>query len=57
VLAQTAVEAEVLTKTAFILGGVDGLRAVESAGAKALIIDAEGKSWTSPGLSLEPVTP
>lgn len=46
-LAQTAVEAEVLTKTAFILGGVDGLRAVESAGAKALIIDAEGKSWTS----------
>lgn len=57
VLAKTAVEAEVLTKTAFILGAVDGVRAVESTGAKALIIDAEGHSWTSSGLSLEPVTP
>jgi thiamine biosynthesis lipoprotein len=57
VLAKCATDAEVLTKIAFMLGGPDGLRAVESSGAKAVIVDAQGASWTSPGLSLDAVAP
>jgi thiamine biosynthesis lipoprotein len=51
VLARTAVDAEVLTKTAFILGGAEGLALVERAGAKAVIVTAAGEVLWSPGLS------
>lgn len=50
VLAATATDAEVLTKTAFILGGAEGLRAVEQAGAKAVIVEADGHVLWSDGL-------
>ncbi|MCB9787722.1 MAG: FAD:protein FMN transferase [Deltaproteobacteria bacterium] len=42
VLAATATDAEVLTKAAFILGGAEGLDAVERAGGEAVIVEADG---------------
>jgi thiamine biosynthesis lipoprotein len=50
VLAATAIDAEVLTKTAFILGGTEGLRAVEQTGAKAVIVESDGHVLWSDGL-------
>ncbi|MEZ4267053.1 MAG: FAD:protein FMN transferase [Myxococcota bacterium] len=50
VLAATATDAEVLTKTAFIIGGTEGLRAVEQAGAKAVIVESDGHILWSDGL-------
>lgn len=52
VLVGSATEAEVLTKTAFILGGEAGLLALARAGAKGLIVDAEGRVFRSEGLPL-----
>lgn len=42
VLAPTATDAEILTKTAFIVGGTEGLDAVERAGGQAVIVEADG---------------
>jgi thiamine biosynthesis lipoprotein len=57
VLSATAVEAEILGKAAFILGGEPGLALVERHGASALLIDAEGRRIASPALAgaLHPV--
>lgn len=52
VMAKSALEAEVLTKTAFILGGEAGLAALAKAGAQGVIVDAEGRRLASPGLVL-----
>ncbi|MBK7859783.1 MAG: FAD:protein FMN transferase [Archangiaceae bacterium] len=53
VLAPTATDAEILTKTAFILGGEAGLEALAKAGAKGVIVGADGGVFVSPGLALE----
>ncbi len=50
VLARSATEAEILTKAAFILGAAEGVRFVESQGAKAVVVDAMGEVHWSPGL-------
>jgi len=52
VLAPSATDAEILTKTAFILGEDEGLAALEAAHAKGVIINAEGRMTVSPGLPL-----
>ncbi|MEZ4269137.1 MAG: FAD:protein FMN transferase [Myxococcota bacterium] len=49
-LARTAVDAEVLTKTAFIVGGAEGLALVEGAGARAVLVTAGGEVLWSQGL-------
>lgn len=43
VLAPSATDAEVLTKTAFILGGPAGLSLVEKLGSKAVLVQPDGK--------------
>jgi thiamine biosynthesis lipoprotein len=43
VAAQSCVDAEVLTKSTFILGGQKGLDLAKSFGAQAVLVDAEGK--------------
>jgi thiamine biosynthesis lipoprotein len=53
VLAPSATDAEILTKTAFILGEEEGLVALGKANAKGVIINAEGQLSVSPGLPLE----
>lgn len=50
VLAPTATDAEILTKTAFILGGAAGLKAVEDVGGKAVIVSATGEALWSASL-------
>jgi thiamine biosynthesis lipoprotein len=50
VLAKTASEAEWLTKSAFVLGGAEGLKLVESVGAAAVIVDAAGAVHVSKSL-------
>lgn len=50
VLATSAAEAEVLSKTAFIRGGAAGLRWVEGQGAEALLVTARNRVLVSPSL-------
>jgi thiamine biosynthesis lipoprotein len=50
VLAASAVEAEVLGKAAFILGGEAGLRLAEREGAAAVLVTADGRVTASPAL-------
>jgi thiamine biosynthesis lipoprotein len=52
VLAPSATDAEILTKTAFILGEEEGLAALHQARAKGVIINAAGRMTVSPGLPL-----
>ncbi len=52
VLAPSATDAEILTKTAFILGEDEGLAALEAARAKGVMIDAAGRVTVSAGLPL-----
>lgn len=52
VLASSATQAEVLTKTTFILGAAEGLAWLEAAGARGLVVDADGKLWQSKDLGL-----
>ena len=52
VLAPSATDAEILTKTAFILGEDEGLAALEAAHAKGVMINAEGRMTVSAGLPL-----
>ncbi len=54
VLVETATAAEVLTKTAFILGGQAGLDFLQKQHARGVIVDAQGKVWTSSELSVVP---
>ena len=52
VVARTATQADVLAKTAFLLGSVDGLRMVERLeGAECLAVTAAGDIVTTTGLS------
>jgi FAD:protein FMN transferase len=51
VLAPTALEAEVLGKAAFVLGGADGLALAARSGASAVIVTAGNAVESSPGLS------
>lgn len=53
VLAKTATECEILTKTAFIAGGAQGLALVERAGALAVIVDADGRVLQSRALKVD----
>ncbi len=51
VIAPTATQADVLAKTAFLLGSVDGLRLFERFdGAECLAVTAEGDVLTTPGM-------
>jgi thiamine biosynthesis lipoprotein len=50
VLAPTAIDAEIFTKTAFILGGAAGIEAVEGAGGQAVIVTATGEALWSASL-------
>ncbi len=50
VLARNALDAEILTKTAFILGGARGLDYLRGKGAKGVLVDATGKIWQSSDL-------
>ncbi|EPX56843.1 Thiamin biosynthesis lipoprotein ApbE [Cystobacter fuscus DSM 2262] len=50
ILAPSAVDAEVLTKSVFILGGEAGLALAQKHGASAVVVTAEGEVLTSPGL-------
>lgn len=52
VLAPSATDAEILTKTAFILGDEEGLAALARAQARGVIINAAGTMSVSPGLPL-----
>jgi thiamine biosynthesis lipoprotein len=49
-LAPSAVEAEVLTKSVFILGGQEGLALAEKYGASAVVVTADNQVLASPGL-------
>jgi thiamine biosynthesis lipoprotein len=44
------VEAEILGKAAFVLGGEAGLRLAEREGAAALLVTSDGRLIASPGL-------
>lgn len=50
VLAPSAVDAEVLTKSVFILGGKEGLALAEKMGASAVVVTADNKVMVSPRL-------
>jgi thiamine biosynthesis lipoprotein len=50
VLAPSAVDAEVLTKSVFILGGKEGLALAEKLGASAVVVTADNKVMVSPRL-------
>jgi thiamine biosynthesis lipoprotein len=52
VLARSAIDAEIQTKTAFILGGAAGLDFLQVNGSRGLIVDANGKVWQSEGLAV-----
>ena len=52
VLTRTAIDAEIQTKTAFILGGAAGLDFLQVNGSQGVIVDAAGKIWQSDGLPL-----
>jgi thiamine biosynthesis lipoprotein len=54
VLAASATEAEILTKWAFVVGGAQGLELLASRGAKGVLVDRDGKVWTSAGLQVRP---
>jgi thiamine biosynthesis lipoprotein len=50
VLARSAVEAEVLGKSLFVLGGAPALAEAARHGARAIVIDRDGEVLASPGL-------
>ncbi|MBK7864880.1 MAG: FAD:protein FMN transferase [Archangiaceae bacterium] len=50
VMAKTAVDAEVLTKATFVLGGAKGLELAKRFGASAVLVDPTGKVHASKGL-------
>lgn len=50
VLAPSAVDAEVLTKSVFILGGQEGLALARKHGASAVVVTEENQVLVSPGL-------
>jgi thiamine biosynthesis lipoprotein len=50
ILAPSAVDAEVLTKSVFILGGQEGLALAEKHGASAVVVTADNQVLVSPGL-------
>ena len=50
VLAPSAVDAEVLTKSVFILGGKEGLSLAEKMGASAVVVTGDNKVLVSPKL-------
>ncbi len=50
VLAPSAVDAEVLTKSVFILGGQEGLALAEKHGASAVVVTGDNQVRVSPGL-------
>ncbi|MCK6573004.1 FAD:protein FMN transferase [Myxococcota bacterium] len=50
---KSATDAEVLTKAAFILGGAAGLDLLVRAGASGVIVDADGRRWSTPDISLD----
>jgi thiamine biosynthesis lipoprotein len=50
VLARTAIDAEVLTKATFILGGEAGIALADRNGAGAVIVDAKGRIAVSRSL-------
>jgi thiamine biosynthesis lipoprotein len=50
VLAPSAVDAEVLTKSVFILGGKEGLALAEKMGASAVVVTEDNKVMVSPRL-------
>ncbi len=52
VLAPTALEAEILGKAVFVLGGQEGLALVARSGAAAVIVTAANEVVASPGLSV-----
>ena len=52
VLAPRATDAEIQTKTAFILGGAAGLNYLLVSGSQGVIVDSDGKIWQSDGLPL-----
>jgi thiamine biosynthesis lipoprotein len=52
VLAKSAIDAEFLTKAAFIEGGEAALKRVESWGAKAVLVTADNEVLTSKGLAI-----
>lgn len=49
-LAPSAVDAEVVTKSVFILGGPEGLALAAKLGASVVLVTAEGEHLVSPGL-------
>lgn len=51
VLARTAVDAEILGKALFVLGGEAALAEAERAGAEALVVTGAGAVLTTPGLA------
>ncbi|WP_257446441.1 FAD:protein FMN transferase [Archangium lipolyticum] len=62
ILAPNAVDAEVLTKSVFILGGQEGLALAEKFGASAVVVTAENQVLVSPRLEKKlkqprPMTP
>ncbi len=59
VLAPTALDAEILGKAVFILGGEDGLALAARWGASAVVVEADGAVRASPSLSgrLETIRP
>jgi thiamine biosynthesis lipoprotein len=52
VLASSATVAEVETKTAFLLGGTEGLAWLQRNGARGVVVDASGHVWQSVGLTM-----
>lgn len=50
VLARSAVDAEVLTKSVFILGGKEGLALAERMGASAVLVTADNQVLASPAI-------
>lgn len=54
VLAPSATEAEILTKWAFVVGGSEALALLERRGARGVVVDRDGKVWTSAGLQVQP---
>lgn len=59
ILAPSAVDAEVLTKSVFILGGQEGLALAEKLGASAVVVTADNQVKVSPALEkkLKRLTP
>ncbi len=57
VLARSALEAEILGKAVFVLGGEDGLALASRNGATAVIVTSVNRVVASPGITLEGVRP